>query len=45
MIKEKIIKIAEMDGLKCLGVDGKKDRKSQKIFLENINRNIVKKLR
>ena len=25
MIKEKIIKVAEVDGLKCVGVDGKRD--------------------
>ena len=28
IIREKIIKIGEMDGLKCLGVDKKVDRKS-----------------
>ena len=43
MIKEKTIKVAEVDCLKCLGVDGKRDRKSRKIVLENINGNIVKK--
>ena len=43
MIKEKIIKVVEVDGLKCVGVDWKRDKKSRKVVLENINGNIVKK--